>query len=145
MSGRKQGRRASVRALASRRSLLDLSRDDAAPTGGEGMTQGREPQRGDVIDGCLYDGAAWFHRVTLDVPMARVLDLLGAGADVAMDPCGCGGFCGYEWVGGEGLARVRQAGGTRWRRLLRRTAVEEWQNDEGEVLLLLPDIDINNL
>lgn len=140
MGKRRQGQRASVRASAVRRGGAG-----AGPVSDPELSPLPELQRGDVVEGRLYDGSAWFERVRGDLSLSRATELLQDGADVAIDPCGCGGFCGYDWIDAEGMARIRRIGGNRWRRVLRRTVTDEWRAEDGRVLLLLNDVDINDL
>jgi hypothetical protein len=39
-----------------------------------------------------------FARVARDVPPGQAVTLLRAGALVAWDSCGCGGYCGFDWL-----------------------------------------------
>lgn len=136
MGTRRHGLRASVRAQTPRPDSLAVPETDPFRSG---------PDHQQIMGGRLGQDAAGFVRVSREVPLARAMELLRGGAGLVIDPCGCGGFCGFDWVGSQELDRVRGIGDTRWRRLLRRSAIEEWRSADDQVLLLLHDVSLDDL
>lgn len=140
MSKKRQGLRASIRANADRPAGLTAAAVPVSPPASL-----PPPRRGDRLDDRFGVGSQWFERVDDAVPLARAVELVRNGAAVVIDPCGCGGTCGYEWPDDDELAHLRVIGDTRWRRFLRRSVVEEWRSDTGRVLLLLNSVALSDL
>lgn len=139
MSRRKNGVRASVRALSSVTGPAE--RVDSTAVTGEPSRAGSGSQgelrptgpgyRGDLLHG--PDGRV-YRRESGRISPGRAQELLAAGAAMAVDDCGCGGFCGLEWPSPAertDLARRPPA-------LTRRRFgwLEEWRSADGHSLLL---------
>ena len=135
---RRNGVRASVRALSS--SVAGATVADAAGRGGDGQP---------VPDGaaCRAERDAGFHDDHLHGPDGRVYrrtgahitpgraqDLLRTGAAMAIDDCGCGGYCGLDWASPAECVRL----GLRPPRLTRCRFgwLDEWRTADGHGLLV---------
>jgi hypothetical protein len=103
-----------------------------------------DEDRAQLPAGDWWDGTTRWRRIG-NVGIVRVMALLEAGAPVAVDPCGCGGYCGFDRPEQLLADRLRLIGRNRWQRLLRRKAAEEWQDQHGNPLLLLVDVDLAEL
>ena len=72
-----------------------------------------------------------------DISAADAFTAAAAGARVAWDPCGCGGYCGLTWFDEADVARMVTAGRPQIRRTKKaRGAISEYRSDHGRVLLL---------
>lgn len=141
MSKRKNGVRASVRALSS--SVAGSTAADAHGTRGETPLV---DDGGSDVEACQVRGAG-FHDDHLHDPDARVYrrtsahikpnraqELLRSGAAMAVDDCGCGGYCGLDWPSPPERAEL----GLRPPRLAKNRLgwLDEWQSADGHELLL---------
>ena len=112
---------------ASRQVFADIVREvqqapaaPATPTGG-------------VID---PSGTHWFPREQQISP-GQALALASTGALVAWDPCGCSGYCGFEWFGAVEVATLVEAGAPEVRRTKRRRGgISEWSSENGKTLVV---------
>jgi hypothetical protein len=101
----------------------------------------RHPRPGGRLpDGRLSDGTGRIYdRVEDAVGAERATGLLAAGAAVVWDDCGCGGYCGLDWVEGERLDRLRRSGPPSIRRVGPKRGqsgwIEEWHAADGAMLL----------
>ena len=142
MSKRKNGVRASVRALST-------SAVRSAVAGAAGTEGGAESPGDGEPDAafCREDRGAGFHGDHLHGPDGRVYrrtkdhikpgraqELLRAGAAMAVDDCGCGGYCGLDWPS----LSERTELGQRPPRLAKNRFgwLDEWQSSDGHSLLL---------
>lgn len=90
--------------------------------------------------GVVDPGGTRWHQHLAEISPARALDLAREGASIAGDPCGCGGYCGFDWYGPEDVARMLLAGTPKVRRTKRRQGnISEWINADGGVLVVLED------
>jgi hypothetical protein len=133
--------------------LLDVSRKQTPRPAGvraarvvEGSAQEGRPANTSVqrllqlwLDGdCLraQDGRRYWMADARLSPR-RAYELVAAGAAVAFDDCGCGGFCGPVCVDHDRLKRLVQHGPPRVRRKGKGIgALEEWRTDDGDLLVL---------
>lgn len=84
-------------------------------------------------------GKRW-HQHLAQISPARALELAMAGAAVAWDPCGCGGYCGFDWYGAEDVARMVKSGTPKVRCTKRRKGkLSEWTDANGGVLVVAED------
>jgi hypothetical protein len=84
-------------------------------------------------------GKRW-HRQEAEISPARALELAKSGARVAWDPCGCGGYCGFDWYGAEEVARMVASGTPTVRQSKRHNGnISEWATAEGDVLVVAED------
>jgi hypothetical protein len=85
------------------------------------------------------NGKRW-HRHLLKISPARALELAKEGALIAWDPCGCGGYCGFNWYGAADAARMVAAGTPTVRSTKRRKGnISLWTSDDGGVLVVAED------
>lgn len=139
MSKRKNGVRASVRALSAAAVPADVA---GADRGTESSGDG-----GPAVGFCREDRGVGFHGDHLHGPDGRVYrrakdhirpnraqELLQAGAAMAVDVCGCRGYCGLDWPS----LSERTELGRRPPRLAKNRFgwLDEWQTDDGHRLLL---------
>jgi hypothetical protein len=91
------------------------------------------PDYSGVVD---RNGRRW-HRHLAEISPARALELAKAGAQVAWDPCGCGGYCGFDWYGADQVARMVASGTPKVRHSKRRTgSISQWATADGGVLVV---------
>jgi hypothetical protein len=75
--------------------------------------------------------------VAEDLSPGRALELATAGAVVVWDPCGCEGYCAYEWFSAEEVRDMVASGPPSIRNNRRhRGTISEWRSASGAVLLL---------
>ncbi|KQY42851.1 hypothetical protein [Cellulomonas sp. Root137] len=73
-----------------------------------------------------------------DISSAAAHDAAAAGAQVAWDPCGCGGYCGLRWFDVVDVARMVVAGRPNIRRTKKAYgSISEYRGEDGRVLLLV--------
>jgi hypothetical protein len=83
------------------------------------------------------DGRVW-NRVADTISEERALELAEAGAAVAYDPCGCGGYCGLDWFTPEQVAALAAGGPPTVKNTKRRSGhLSEWATDDGTEHLVL--------
>src|SRR4051812_41503689 len=88
----------------------------------------RDPDHSGVVD---PSGKRW-HQHLAQISPALALKLAKAGAPIAWDPCGCGGYCGFDWYGAEDAARMVAAGTPKVRLTKRRKGnLSLWTSDDG--------------
>jgi hypothetical protein len=127
------GVRASVRAASSVPSAA------AAPTqahAGEPDAGRCGPGRGAGFHGDHLHGPDHriYHRSQERITPARAQELLRAGAVMAVDECGCGGYCGLTWPAATERAELARRPPAVTKR--RFGWLEEWHSDAGEPVLL---------
>lgn len=84
-------------------------------------------------------GRRW-HRDLAQISPARALELVQAGAQVAWDPCGCGGYCGFDWFTAEDTARMVAAGTPKVKSTKRRRGnISLWTTGDDELLVVAED------
>lgn len=111
--------------------LAALPEPAAAPTA--------RARPGELAGAVLWDRSGREFRVAVAaIPGSRAQQLAGLGAQIAWDTCGCGGYCGRDWVEGEDLARFLSGPAPRvlskdrsW------SGVAEWRAGDGAPLVLL--------
>jgi hypothetical protein len=97
---------------------------------------GRTPD-GDLV---APDGR-YFRQVRGQIAPSDAAQLV-AEADivVAIDDCGCGGFCGYEWLDSDDIERLRRAGNPLVKSKKKHHpagSLSDWRDDAGRPLLLI--------
>ncbi|WP_344260914.1 hypothetical protein [Streptomyces sodiiphilus] len=101
-----------------------------------------EPARaGRRDDGTMADPAGRVYTCVREtVSATAALAAAAAGAVVVWDPCGCGGGCGFRWLGEAETARLVASGPPRIRCNKRRNGnISLWRSADGTVLLLAED------
>lgn len=84
-------------------------------------------------------GRRW-HQHLAEISPARALELAKEGAPVAWDPCGCGGYCGFDWYAADDVARMVAAGTPKVRQTKRhRGNLSVWTSEDGGVLVVAED------
>lgn len=131
VSKRKRGVRASVRAASAVPAAAAVSAPVGQPDDGR-----CEPGRGPGFHGDHLHGPdrRIYHRVQERITPARAQELLGGGAVMAVDECGCGGYCGLDWPAAAERAELARRPPSVTKR--RFGWLEEWQSNAGERLLL---------
>ena len=82
------------------------------------------------------DGTSWLP-VAARIDPGRALSLAAAGARVAWDPCGCGGYCGFDWFSPTEVARLVAAGIPVVRNNRRKYgSLSEWASEDGRSLVV---------
>lgn len=95
-----------------------------------------EPRAGGVEDPF---GTYWTPQ-NGEITPSQALDLAGAGAAVAWDPCGCGGYCGFTWFDQQQVDRLVAAGAPTIRHTKRRRGnISEWASEDGRALVVAED------
>lgn len=95
-----------------------------------------EVDRSGVVD---PSGNRW-HQHLADISPTQALELAKNGASIAWDPCGCGGYCGFDWYGAAEVARMVAAGTPKVRCTKRRKGnLSQWANAEGSILVVAED------
>ena len=85
------------------------------------------------------NGRRW-HQHLAEISPARALELVKEGAPVAWDPCGCGGYCGFDWFAADDVARMVAAGTPTVRHTKRKRGnLSVWTSDDGGVLVVAED------
>ena len=93
----------------------------------------RVDDRSGVVD---RDGTRW-HQTAGEISPGRAFQLAAEGAAVAWDPCGCGGYCGFDWFGADEVARLVAAGRPTVRDTKRHQGnLSEWASEDGRVLVV---------
>ena len=81
-------------------------------------------------------GTRW-NQTDQEISPARALRLVIEGARVAWDPCGCGGYCGFDWFSAEDSRRLIAAGTPTVRHTKRHQGnISEWTSEDGHVLVV---------
>jgi len=95
-----------------------------------------EPDRDGVRD---PDGVRWtMSRQSISAGKAQ--HLAEAGAAVAWDPCGCGGYCGFDWFTGDQTAQMVAAGTPTVRNTKRRRGnISLWVSEDERLLVVAED------
>lgn len=120
-----------------RQSFADIVRDvESTP---QPIPEPKRPGIGE--DGVLTDpDGREYRRVSDEVGPARALELATAGAVVAWDPCGCGGYCGFDWFNADDVSTMVASGPPTIKNNKRhRGNISEWRSDPGVTLLLAQD------
>ncbi len=95
-----------------------------------------EPRTGGITD---PNGTYWLPNKRQISP-SQALALASAGASVAWDACGCGGYCGFTWFSPEQVARLVSAGTPTIRHTKRRRGnISEWASEDGRALVVAED------
>ena len=80
----------------------------------------------------------WQHLA--EISPARALELAKEGAPIAWDPCGGGGYCGFDWYAADDVARMVAAGTPKVRHTKRsRGNLSVWTSEDGGVLVVAED------
>ena len=131
VSKRKTGVRASVRAAPVAPSVAAAPAANHEPHAGRcGLRRGAG-FHGDHLHGPDH---RIYHRLQESITPARAQELLRGGAVMAVDECGCGGYCGLDWPTATERAELARRPPSVTKR--RFGWLEEWRNDAGEPLLL---------
>lgn len=98
-------------------------------------------QPGIDADGTVVaPGGRTYRRTARDISAADAFTAAAAGAQLAWDPCGCGGYCGLTWFDEATVARMVVAGRPHIRRTKNgRGAISTYRSDDGHILLLAED------
>jgi hypothetical protein len=81
-------------------------------------------------------GRRWHQHVARITP-ARALELASQGATVAWDPCGCGGYCPFDWFGVDDVAALVASGKPSIRAKKNTWGnLSEWITSDGDVLVV---------
>ncbi len=95
-----------------------------------------EPRTGGMTDPA---GTYWMP-LKRQISPSHALALAAAGAPVAWDACGCGGYCGFTWFSQQQVARLVTAGAPTIRRTKRRRGnISEWASEDGRALVVAED------
>jgi hypothetical protein len=90
--------------------------------------------------GVVDPGGTRWHQQLAEISPARALELAKERAPIAWDPCGCGGFCGFDWYAAEDVARMVAAGTPKVRHTKRKRGnLSVWTNEAGAVLVVAED------
>lgn len=102
----------------------------------------REVEQQPVVPSRDYSGVVdpsgrrW-HQHLAEISPARALELAKEGASIAWDPCGCGGYCGFDWYAADQAARMVAAGTPNVRHTKRRSGnISVWTSEDGGVLVV---------
>ena len=105
----------------------------------------REVEQQPVVPARDYSGVVdpsgrrW-HQHLAEISPARALELAKEGASIAWDPCGCGGYCGFDWYAADQAARMVAAGTPNVRHTKRRSGnISVWTSEDGGVLVVAED------
>jgi hypothetical protein len=83
-------------------------------------------------------GGRVFHELHDVVTPAYARELAASGALVVWDSCGCGGYCGFEWLEPAAVARLAASGPPNPRSNKRSGGgIAEWVAEDGSSLLLM--------
>lgn len=102
-------------------------------------TDGGTPGPGG-FDGSVLVGRSGtrYRRAVVSVPGRLAQRLVADGAEVAVDSCGCGGFCGTGWLDGPDRTRLVRGEVPRIRKRDRSwSGIQQWVDDAGVPLVLL--------
>lgn len=90
--------------------------------------------------GVVDPGGTRWRQDLAEISPARALELAKQGAPIAWDPCGCGGFCGFDWYAADDIARMVAAGTPTVSHTKRKRGnLSVWKNQAGEVLVVAED------
>jgi hypothetical protein len=78
-----------------------------------------------------------FLRVEGEVTPDRAVEILSRGGPVAVDDCGCGGWCGVAWLSADEIRDLLAAGRPRVNRKKNRGGLCELVAENGEPALLI--------
>jgi hypothetical protein len=96
------------------------------------------------VDGLVGPGGVAFVRVQTDMSPNQAVLAVRAGALVVWDPCGCGGYCGYDWLDvdrRQALLRAERPRIGRRPKKGRWGSVSLWRSGSGiELLLATADV-----
>jgi len=116
--------------------LKDVEREAAKPKPPPAFHgPGRTPDGALVApDGRYFREASWNVAPSQAAQLVAEEDVV-----VAYDECGCGGFCGYEWLSAEEIARLRGAGNPTLKSRKHHPAgsMSDWRDESGRPLLLI--------
>jgi hypothetical protein len=85
------------------------------------------------------DGRA-YAKTASDISSAAAFEAAAEGAQVAWDPCGCGGYCGLNWFDEADVARMVALGRPNIRRTKKaHCSIAEYRSEDGRVLLLVEE------
>ncbi len=133
MSKRKHGLRASIQAAAPHPTVLDAA---AADIDAAAAAASPEPPRVGMHGDHLHSPDGDIYRlVARQISPDRAQELLGSGAVVVVDDCGCGGYCGLFWPAD--AERTDMASRRPQLKKKRFGWLEEWSNEAGRSLLFV--------
>jgi len=76
-----------------------------------------------------------------EVGSERAVAIMAGGGQVVVDECGCGGYCGLDWLSDDRVSELRTVGRPRPRRTNKRGRTSGWLSeyiaDSGQPVLLI--------
>jgi hypothetical protein len=78
-----------------------------------------------------------FLRVEGEVTPDRAIEILSGGGPVAVDDCGCGGWCGLAWLSADEIRDLLAAGRPHVKRKKNRGGLCEFVTESGDPALLI--------
>ncbi|MGY4643674.1 hypothetical protein [Cellulomonas sp. URHB0016] len=102
-------------------------------------TSSEPDEPGLYTDGRLVaPGGHLYTRAAGEISSADAFHAAAAGAQVAWDPCGCGGYCGLRWFDEADVAAMVALGRPNIRRTKKsRGSISEYRSEDGRGLLLM--------
>lgn len=117
------------------REIVDAVKSSPSATSPEPTEAGVHP--GGTV---LAPGGRRYVKAASDISSADAWVAATAGALVAWDPCGCGGYCGLAWFGEHDVAQMVASGRPDIRHTKRaRGSISEYRSDGGRLLLLVEE------
>lgn len=100
------------------------------------------PRRPGLYEGELVDAVGRiYHVISDEIGGDRAAAIVAAGGQVVVDECGCGGYCGLEWLSAAQRAELRAKGGPHPRGSNKRGRPAGWLTelaaDDGRPVLLV--------